>query len=304
MGASTSAAVAGHYDRLDRFYRQLWGEHVHHGLWTDPAATPEAAVRHLVHRVAANAGIGTGTAVCDIGCGYGAPARLWAAEYGASVTGYTVSAAQHDYARRQPVRGPAPTYRLQDFLDNNRPAESADAAVAIESLTHIVDPPAAVREAARILRPGGRFVACVWMAAPNPPAWARRLLLNPIRADGRLSGLPTVRTLHRWATQAGLRVDRLDDVTPFVRPTWTVVLRRFVRALGSDPALWRLLLDAAESERVFARTLPRIWAAQRLGVLRYGWLVATRPRDRAGTTLRRAAGRGRPPPGEERPARP
>ena len=269
--------VAGHYDRLDRFYRQLWGEHVHHGLWTDPSATPEAAVRHLVHRVAVDAGIGAGTAVCDIGCGYGAPARLWAAENGASVTGYTVSAAQHAYATRQSVDGPAPDYRLQDFLDNDRPDGSADAAVAIESLTHIADPAAAVREAARLLRPGGRLVACVWMAAPDPPDWARRWLLDPICEEGRLSGLPTAQTVHRWATRAGLRVEGLDDLTPFVRRTWSVVLRRFARALLTDPAVLRLLLDHAESERVFARTLPRIWAAQHLGVLRYGWLVATKP---------------------------
>ena len=269
-------AVARHYDRLDRFYRQLWGEHVHHGLWTDPTATPEAAVRHLVRRVAADARIEAGTSVCDIGCGYGAPARLWAAEYGASVTGFTVSPAQHAYARRQPVGGPQPTYLLRDFLDNGRPDGSADAAVAIESLTHIAHPAAAVREASRLLRPGGRFVACVWMAAPAPPAWARRWLLDPICENGRLSGLPTAQTVHRWATRAGLRVERLDDVTRAVRRTWSVVLRRVAWALATDPAARHLLFDRGESERVFARTLPRIWLAQHLGVLRYGWLVATK----------------------------
>jgi len=268
--------AAPHYDRLDRFYRRLWGEHVHHGLWTDASMTPAQAVRHLVHRVARDAQIGAGTSVCDIGCGYGAPARLWAAEYEALVTGFTVSAAQEAYARRQSVDGPSPTIRLQDFLTNDLPEASVDAAVAIESLTHMADPGRAVREAARVLRSGGRFVACVWMAAPSPPAWARRHLLDPICTEGRLSGLPTTTTLQRWARAAGLTVERLDDVTPLVRRTWTVVLRRFARALVTDPAVLRFLLDATESERVFARTLPRIWLAQHLGVLRYGWVVATR----------------------------
>ena len=26
------ADIASHYDELDRFYRDIWGEHVHHGL--------------------------------------------------------------------------------------------------------------------------------------------------------------------------------------------------------------------------------------------------------------------------------
>lgn len=268
--------VARHYDRLDTFYRRLWGEHIHHGLWTDPSFSPTEAVRHLAHRVAADAEMDPGTQVCDIGCGNGAPARLWAETYGASVTGFTVSEAQHAYARRQSVDGPAPTYRLQDFLTNDLADGSVDAAVAVESLTHITDPSAAVREAARVLRPGGRFVTCVWMAAPSPPTWARRSLLDPIRREGRLSGLPTSTEVHQWATDAGLTVQRLNDVTALVRRTWSIVLRRVWGAVATDPAFRRLLLDPSESERVFARTLPRIWAAQHLGVLRYGWLVASR----------------------------
>jgi tocopherol O-methyltransferase len=276
---SDSSSVAGHYDRLDRFYRRLWGEHVHHGLWTDPTMTPEAAVRHLVHRVAEDAQLGKGDRVCDVGCGYGAPARLWARDYGAQVTGFTISAAQHAYAEAQAVEGPAPEYRLQDVLENDLPDGAFDAVVAVESLTHIPDQPGVLREAARLLRPGGRLVACVWMADAAPSEWQRRHLLDPIVEEGRLSGLPTAADLHRWTTAAGLTVERLDDVTPLVRHTWTVVLRRFLGALFTDPDVLRTLLDASEAERVFARTLPRIWLAQHLGGLRYGWLVATRERS-------------------------
>lgn len=274
--ASTSH-VRDHYDQLDRFYRQLWGEHVHHGLWTDPSFTPAEAVRHLVRRVAADAGITEQTRVCDVGCGYGAPARLWTREFGAEVTGFTVSAAQRDYAERQEGDGPTPRYRLQDFLENDMPEDAFDAVVAIESLTHIRHQPGVLQEAARVLRPGGRLVVCVWMADSSPSAWQRRHLLGPIVEEGRLSGLPTAAELHRWTTDAGLQVERLDDVTPLVRYTWTVVIRRFVQALFTDPAVLRTLLDWSASERVFARTIPRIWLAQHFGTLRYGWLVANQP---------------------------
>src|SRR5690349_13484122 len=70
--------VATHYDGLDRFYREIWGEHVHHGLWKTGRETPEAATRQLIAEVAERAGIGPGAEVCDVGCGYGGTARVLA----------------------------------------------------------------------------------------------------------------------------------------------------------------------------------------------------------------------------------
>lgn len=268
--------VAGHYDRLDRFYRQIWGEHVHHGLWTDPTFSSGEAVRHLVHRVARDARLTEGCRVCDVGCGYGAPARLWAREYGAEVTGFTVSKAQKTFADRQSTEGPAPTYRLQDFLTNDLSDGSFDAVVAIESLTHIRDQQAVFREAARLLDSGGYFVACVWMASSSPSPWQQRYLLDPVVDEGRLSGLPTATELNRWARQAGLTVERLDDVTTLVRRTWRVVLRRLLYALLTDSTVLSTLLDSSTPDRVFARTILRICLAQHIGALRYGWLVASR----------------------------
>lgn len=269
--------VAAHYDRLDRFYRELWGEHVHHGLWTDPTFSANEAVRQLVHRVARAAQIEAGDRVCDVGCGYGAPARLWAEQYGAEVTGFTVSTAQYEYAASHLVDGPTPEYRLQDFLANHLPGASMDAVVAIESLTHIRDQPGVLREAARVLRPGGRLVVCAWMAGPSPAAWARRHLLQPICTEGRLSGLPTATELHKWTRDAELNLRELDDLTPMVRRTWTIIIARFARATLTDPSVLQTLFDRSMPDRVFARAVLRVWLAQRIGALRYGWLVAKKP---------------------------
>src|SRR6185436_13236560 len=93
------ADVAAHYDDLDAFYRDVWGEHVHHGLWRRGDETREEAVRALVDLVAHAGRIGADSRVCDIGCGYGATARMIVGDYGAHVTALTVSPAQHAFAR-------------------------------------------------------------------------------------------------------------------------------------------------------------------------------------------------------------
>src|SRR4051812_19580875 len=84
------AEVAAHYDDLDRYYRGLWGEHVHHGLFDAPGMSPEEATRRLIAVVAGEAAVGPGSVVCDVGCGYGGTSRVLAREYGADVTGLTI----------------------------------------------------------------------------------------------------------------------------------------------------------------------------------------------------------------------
>ena len=97
----TIADIARHYDEIDPFYRELWGEHLHHGLWATGEEEPEQAVLQLIDLVVDAAAIGPEDRVCDVGCGYGATARVLASRVGAIVTGVTVSTTQHAYARAE-----------------------------------------------------------------------------------------------------------------------------------------------------------------------------------------------------------
>ena len=83
----TLRAVASHYDALDSFYREIWGEHVHHGYWaTGRESVTEAAVA-LVDLLAQRLRLEPGQRVCDIGCGYGATAHYLAEHHDLDVTG-------------------------------------------------------------------------------------------------------------------------------------------------------------------------------------------------------------------------
>ncbi len=77
----TTPAVAAHYDELDSFYREIWGQHVHHGYWATGRETPAEATVSLIELLAERLSLRPGLRVCDIGCGYGATARYLAATH-------------------------------------------------------------------------------------------------------------------------------------------------------------------------------------------------------------------------------
>lgn len=216
--------------------------------------------------------------VCDVGAGYGATARWLGAHYGAKVTAVTLSPAQHAYAQAQPEPpwGPAPSYLLEDWLTTSLPARSFDRIIAIESTEHMPDLRRCFAQMHRVLRPGGRFVICAWLACETPKPWEVRYLLEPICREGRLAGLGSLSEYSRALRETGLVLERAEDVSSQVRRTWWVVLRRVLRGLATRRDYWHYLFDPEQHERPFVWTVARMWLAYRTGALRYGILSGRR----------------------------
>jgi tocopherol O-methyltransferase len=267
-GMDHALPVARHYDSLDELYRRVWGEHVHHGLWTTPRDPPALAARALAERVADGASVGPGDVVVDVGCGYGATARLLARERGAAVTGLTLSPAQA--AAAPPQAGVE--ILVRDWLDNGLPDAAFDAAIAIESLSHMPDKPRVFAELARVVQPGGRVAIVDWLARERPGRLERRLLLDPICREGHLPGLHAVSEYEAWLTASGFTVTGFEDVSRRAVRTWAVVARRLPGVLARDPRL----LAAAWPERAFLPSLARIPLAERSGAMRLGIVEARR----------------------------
>jgi tocopherol O-methyltransferase len=207
ISAQTSfnqSAIADHYNELDSFYRELWGEHLHHGFWIGGRDSSEIAVRRLVDIVVQKAQIKPGDELIDIGCGYGAPARQLADEHGAKVTAITVSPVQLAYAQNL-GSGPNPRYLLADWLSADLPTRNYRAAIAIESTEHM---PRAefFRRAFQILPVGGRLVVCAWLSRAQASSIEIQLLLQPICDEGRIPQLPTLAELIEAGEASGFAV--------------------------------------------------------------------------------------------------
>jgi len=344
----------------------VWGEHVHHGLWTSGSETPEEAAVAMARYVADAAGVSAGSSVVDVGCGYGAVARLLARERGASVVGLTLSAAQAAAGQAASPHGsspaaghaasphgsspapghaasphgssPAPGHAasphgsslaaehaaspqdsslaaehaaspqdaspsaatsprapfpeagasrgaasapgvsllVRDWLANGLDDAAFDAAIAIESLSHMPDKPRVFAELGRVVRPGGRVVIVDWLTRESPGPLETRLLLRPICEEGHLPSMHSMGEYAALLRSSGFAVDRAEDLTARAARTWSVVIARLVPLVARDRRLLGALLRSGEAR--FGLSLLRIPLAYRLGSMRLGLLVAQRVR--------------------------
>ncbi|WP_048885102.1 class I SAM-dependent methyltransferase [Aurantiacibacter atlanticus] len=269
-----SCDVSGHYDELDRVYREVWGEHVHHGYWRSGDERTSEAVEALVDLVGERMEPEAGQHLCDIGCGYGATAERLAASYDVEVTGLTISNEQ--YARAAQRTGSV-RFLLRDWLYNDLAERSFDGAYAIESTEHMSDKQQCFDEACRVIKPGGKLVVCAWLASESAHPWEVRHLLEPICREGQLPGMGTREEYVDFAERAGFELLSFEDSSRQVRRTWDICLRRLMKRLATDSSYRKLVTSSETRNRSFALSLPRLMLAYRTGAMRYGLFKFTRP---------------------------
>ncbi|MFH9422924.1 SAM-dependent methyltransferase [Streptomyces sp. NPDC017529] len=159
-----------------------------------------------------SAGLPQDARLLDIGCGTGGPAIRLAQRTGGRVTGITVS--ERQLARCEARLGTSGLAGRVDFAYGNAMRlgyadGSFDAAWSIDCMPHLSDRPAGLREALRVLRPGGRLLMT---------EFARRGTPTEAETDAftRLWTSPpptTFATLVGEIGEAGFHVARVQNMT-------------------------------------------------------------------------------------------
>src|SRR5580698_5136377 len=188
--------------------RRLWG--------TDPQAWADLAEAHnqpLFEAVLDAAGAGPGTRLLDVGCGSGL-ALVLARQRGAITSGLDISPGLLAIARD---RLPGADLREGDMEELPFEDEAFDAVTGINAFQFAGDPRRALREAARVTRPGGRVVASLFAAPERSQGTvvheAMNALIPPERAgDHAPYALSAPGNLEAALAGAGLRVTDNGEV--------------------------------------------------------------------------------------------
>jgi ubiquinone/menaquinone biosynthesis C-methylase UbiE len=162
-----------------------------------------------------------GTRLLEVGCGVGAVLAVLGQEYpGIELFGVDIEQKQLDFARGHLERsGVQATLRVADALALPFEDESFDHVWMMWFLEHLADPVAALREARRVLVPGGRITAIevdysTFRADPSTPALEALggAMVRGMAAAGR-SDAGT--RLPGWLAEAGFR-----EIDEGERPFW------------------------------------------------------------------------------------
>ncbi|MGB8201569.1 MAG: methyltransferase domain-containing protein [Pseudonocardiaceae bacterium] len=151
------------YDRFISPGLMPSGNNLHVGYWDNPdSEVPlSEATDRLTDMLTEKLKIGAGSHVLDVGCGIGGPGVRIARLTGARVTGISVSQEQIRLANSlAESAGVAErvVFQWANAMELPFPAQSFDAAIALESFFHMPDRGQVLAQICRSLRPGGRLV--------------------------------------------------------------------------------------------------------------------------------------------------
>jgi SAM-dependent methyltransferase len=150
-----------------------------------------------------------GSAVLDVPCGGGVALRGLRPGQSLRYVAADISTDMLDRARaraaalgRDDIEFVEADIERMPFEDNE-----FDLCLSFNGLHCLPDPPAAVREIARCVKPGGRLVGD---SVVRGAGWRQDLAIGFFRRAGVFGVGGTVDDLNGWLTDAGLKVDRLE----------------------------------------------------------------------------------------------
>ena len=223
--AFTNDDVARYYDVTEQQYRRMWqlqkSRSLHYGLWDASTKNFHEALLNTNKVLANLARVNSTDTVLDAGCGIGGSSLWLAANKKCTVTGISLSAKQvatgNALAKKEGLDDLVHLEK-RDYTATGFPDACFDVVWAIESICQANDKNDFVKEAYRILKPGGRLIMADYFKQPGLAGkdakmmqdWAHGWALNDFEVLGIFENM---------LKNAGFNNVDIKEVTDAIRPS-------------------------------------------------------------------------------------
>ena len=186
MATSINAQeIIDYYDHCQVDYEEFWHLNarmcMHYGFWDRSTTDLRSALSNMNAKVAEFVGVKPGDHILDAGCGVGGSSIFLASQQGCSTVGISLSSKQVEQCKANADAhsiSERTTFECQNYLETSFPDNTFDVVWAIESVCYAHDKLDFLKEAYRILKPGGRFIVADFFSNDVRPGTSDDVLMK------------------------------------------------------------------------------------------------------------------------------
>lgn len=270
----TNSDIAKHYERCEVHYQYWWNlgqsRSMHYGYWDETTNNFHDALMNINKVMAAKVMISPEDHVLDAGCGVGGSSLWLAKNINCRVTGITLSEKQkkqaEEYAEKQGLSHKADFF-LEDYTNTSFPAGSFDVVWAIESVCHAEDKMNFLKEAYRLLKPGGRLIVADFFNKEGLKG-SDKEFMDKMAYGWAIKSFATIEDFEKAATETNFKKIIIEDASRAItRSAWRLYLCSFPGILATK--LYGLFFTQSILTKYNARTANIQYRALEKGLWKY-----------------------------------
>lgn len=275
--------IVDYFTSTEYSYKDAWNLDnsmaMHYGYWDKKVRSFPQSLQRMNEIIVEAAEIKSSDRVLDAGCGVGGTSIYIAKSVGANMTGITISSRQADqaveYAKKNGVSGLV-DFKAMNYLDTTFEDASFDVVIGCESICYADNKEQFVKEAYRLLKPGGRLVVTDGFASElaNNDNPVLRYVIN----GWGLNFLETPERFKSYMKSAGFSAVSYTDKTKYIDHSSRRLY--FFYHLAKLYLLWKKItfsyhITSIQEASIIAAKYQR--ESFKTGLMQYGLVLGIKP---------------------------
>ncbi|HEY5773788.1 MAG TPA: methyltransferase domain-containing protein [Chitinophagaceae bacterium] len=275
--------IVDYYAASENAYKDSWDLDnslaIHYGYWDERVKSfPQSLLRmNEVMMEAAN--IKSSDRILDAGCGIGGSSIFLGEKMGCNVAGISLSERQINKAKELAIEKKVEDkvdFRVMNYCATNFPNESFDIVWGCESICYADDKEQFIKEAYRLLKPGGRLVVADGFVTDfknNDRSTIRNWL-----AGWQVNYLETLDRFEEFMSETGFKNIFSSDISKFTAHSSRRLYKFYF--LANLYLLWKTITFSNRSTEMQRKNIAACrhqYYGMRKGLWQYGLIVGTKP---------------------------